>query len=152
MRLRLFLPCFFVLFLGTCVRAQQTDYFADKTFTRADTLRGSLRPERTSFDVTYYHLDIEVSPSERSLEGRVDMDYRVTSPTRRLQLDLFENMQIDSIQSAGRTLLYTRQGNAVFVDLPSVQPVNSLHRMSIWYGGQPVAAKTRRGTVVSSGN
>lgn len=134
--------------LGTSVRAQSTDYFAHKNFTRADTLRGSLRPERTSFDVTYYHLDVEVHPSERRLEGRVDMDYKVVNPTPRIQIDLFENMAIDSIKEGGRHLDFERQANAVFVDLPLPSPPFFSERegkrtrtMSIWYGGVPVAAE-----------
>lgn len=139
---RFFFPSFLILLLCTCVRAQKADYFADRDFTLTDTLRGSLRPERTSFDVTYYHLDIEIHPSERSLEGRVDMDYRTVAPTKRLQIDLFENMQIDSIKQGGRRLNYNRMGNAVFVDLPRRQTPDAVTRtLSIWYGGVPVAAK-----------
>lgn len=131
----------FITFLCTSVRAQQKDYFSDRSFTLADTLRGALRPERTSFDVTYYELHLEVHPSERSIEGRVEMDYLVKSPTQRIQLDLFENMTIDSIIMGGRLLPYDRIANAVFVDLPYEQSVNSMNRMTIWYGGTPIAAK-----------
>jgi hypothetical protein len=31
-------------------------------YTRQDTLRGSITPERAWWDLTYYHLDIEVNP------------------------------------------------------------------------------------------
>lgn len=134
-----------VFLLCTCgpalLRAQQTNYFSDRTFTLADTLRGALRPERTSFDVTYYELHLEVHPSERSIEGRVEMDYVVKSPTRRIQLDLFENMDIDSVKLGNRVLSYDRIANAVFVDLPYEQTTNSLHRLTVWYGGKPIAAK-----------
>lgn len=136
-----------LLFLASCVSAQMsaqvpTDYFASHRFTRADTLRGALRPERTSFDVTYYELHLEVDPGERTIEGRVDMDYRVVQPTNRLQIDLFANLTIDSIKQGGSHLAYDRQANAVFVTLPRRLNANdATHTMQIWYGGQPVAAK-----------
>jgi hypothetical protein len=33
---------------------------AQEKFTRADTLRGSITPERGWWDLNYYHLDVEV--------------------------------------------------------------------------------------------
>jgi aminopeptidase N len=117
------------------------NYFEDRQFTLADTLRGALRPERTSFDVTYYELHLEIHPSERSIEGRVEMDYRVVSPTKRIQIDLFKNMEIEAITLGGEELEYNRMANAIFVDLPYEQTTNSLHRMTIHYNGKPTAAK-----------
>ncbi|MCX8212334.1 MAG: M1 family metallopeptidase [Lewinella sp.] len=135
-----------ILLLASCVCAQMdaqehADYFAHHQFTRADTLRGGLRPERTGFDVTYYELHLEVDPNDHKIEGRVDMDYHIVHPTKRLQIDLFSNLTIDSIKQGGRRLRFVRDGNAVFVNLPGNPPQNSLHTMSIWYGGKPVAAK-----------
>ena len=139
------LPCCFVLLLCTCARAplaaQVPEYFSDHHFTLADTLRGALRPERTSFDVTYYELHLTVHPTDRAIEGRVEMDYRVVSPTRRIQLDLFDNMGIDSIKLGERLLNYDRVANAVFIDLPTQQQTGSRHRLTVWYGGEPIAAK-----------
>lgn len=139
---RVFLLCFLLTLLCTSVRAQQTDYFADHSFTLADTLRGALRPERTSFDVTYYELHLEVDINDRAIEGRVDMDYKITAPTKRLQVDLFRNMQIDSITKDGRHLAYDRLQDAVFIQLPRLaNPNDNIHRISIYYGGQPTAAR-----------
>ena len=39
-------------------------------FTRQDTLRGSITPEREWWDLTYYHLDIEVKPDEKFISGK----------------------------------------------------------------------------------
>lgn len=130
---------------------EHADYFAHKHFTRADTLRGSLRPERTSFDVTYYELHLEVNPNAREIEGRVDMTYRILQPTNRLQIDLFQNLAIDSIKQNGQHLRFTREANAVFITLPPSTPQRSNRdsplrgageeTLSVWYGGKPVAAK-----------
>jgi len=122
---------------------ERPDYFAKQHFSHADTLRGALRPERTSFDVTYYELHLEVNPEDRTIAGHVDMDYHVVQPTNRLQIDLFRNLTIDSILQDGRRLTFDREEDAVFVRLPRLVNPSTVqtHRMSIYYGGEPVAAK-----------
>ena len=140
-------PFAFVLALlaCTCVSAQSEEgenYFQHRHFSIADTLRGALRPERTSFDVTYYELHLEVNTSERTIEGRVEMDYRVETATNRIQLDLYRNMQIDSVVQDGRRLRYDRIEDAVFVDLAGTQqPNRSIRRMTVFYGGHPTEAE-----------
>ncbi|NJC26424.1 M1 family metallopeptidase [Neolewinella antarctica] len=141
--LLVFILCLFAHFPGTGVRAQTAaGYYADQTFTLADTLRGALRPERTSFDVTYYELHLEIDVNERAIAGRVEMDYLVKEPTRRIQLDLFRNMTIDSVVQNGRLLHYDRVENAVFIDLARTQvPDKLVERMTIHYGGVPTVAE-----------
>ena len=66
-------------------------------FTRKDSLQGGLRPERTAFDVQRYDLNILINPSEKFITGYSDVSFKVLETTQRIQLDLFENMQVDSI-------------------------------------------------------
>ena len=40
-----------------------------QNFTRQDSLRGSITPQRAWWDLTYYHLDISVDPDNRYIEG-----------------------------------------------------------------------------------
>ena len=46
-------------------------------FNRQDTLRGSITPERAWWQLTYYHLDVEIFPADSSLNGSVEIHYRV---------------------------------------------------------------------------
>lgn len=126
---------------ATTVPARQTDYFADRVFTNADTLRGSLLPARANYDVTFYGLHIDVDPRERLIEGYVDMDYTITGQLPMLQIDLHENLAIDRILQGDKEMRYVRKGNAVFVELPHPVDIGSQHRMRIHYGGEPVAAQ-----------
>ena len=41
-----------------------------KNFTKQDTLRGSITPEREWWDLTYYHLDIKVDPENKFISGK----------------------------------------------------------------------------------
>ena len=120
---------------GTCALAQvDLTYFQDHSFDRADSLRGALRPERTSFDVTYYELHLDVDIEDRELEGRVEMEYTVLAPTKRIQIDLFRNMGLDRIVQQGKELKFNRVEDAVFVDFPTTLPVGTRQKMTIHYG------------------
>ena len=124
---------------GTCVRAQ--DYFGTRVFTEQDSLRGTLGPARANYDVTYYELHLDVDPVDQVIEGRVEMDYTILGQLPILQIDLFENLQIDGIEQEGKPLRYERRGNAVFVELPHPAQLGSRHRMTVHYGGKPVEAQ-----------
>ena len=61
-------------------------------FTKKDSLRGALFPERVWFDVNYYHLNLDVNPNSKSISGFNDIHFNVKSKSHIMQLDLFENM------------------------------------------------------------
>ncbi|MFD2886781.1 M1 family metallopeptidase [Chitinophaga cymbidii] len=127
-----------VLFAGcmlTNALAQQ------KTFSRADTLRGTLTPERSWWDVTYYDLKVEVLPAQKSLQGSNTIHYRVLRPASRMQIDLQAPLQIDSIVQNGQRLSVTRDGNAWFVDLKAPQVKGKIMRLTVYYQGKPTEAK-----------
>ena len=58
-----------ILFILSILLSFQLYSQEKKTFTKQDTLRGSITPERIWWDLTYYHLDIKVNPEEKSLEN-----------------------------------------------------------------------------------
>jgi aminopeptidase N len=111
-----------------------------QSFTYADTLRGSLSPLRDCYDVTYYELDVKIDTITRSITGSNMMTYKAVKNFNRLQIDLFENLQIDSIVQQGRRLDYKRSGNATFVEMGVTQTVGSIGQMKIYYSGTPVVA------------
>ncbi len=133
---------FWLLALFSLSACAQSDFYlkGDYRFTRADTLRGSLRPERTCYDVTFYGLDIRIDPSEKTVEGYVDIAFRVVEPTTRLQLDLDERMELHSIELDGtRKLAWYRDGNAIFVHTPLLHE-GAHHVLRVHYGGKPRVA------------
>ena len=107
-------------------------------FTRADSLRGMLTPLRTCYDLTYYHLDVRIDTTDRSLMGSTTMQFLVNEDCRRIQIDLYENMHIDSIVfEDGRRLWYSREFNAVFVDFTSALMKGDRHEFTAFYSGTP---------------
>ncbi len=110
--------------------------------TLADSLRGSLRPERTNYDVTYYHLSLRVNPQDSSIRGNNRIVFRVIDGLSRLQLDLFENMGIERIvDGKGRELQYERVANAVFVQLAEELQPGITDELTVFYGGFPTVAR-----------
>ncbi|WP_338871274.1 M1 family metallopeptidase [Spirosoma sp. SC4-14] len=128
-----------VLF-GQFCRAQP--YIAPpQQFTHADSLRGSLRPERTSYDVVFYDLNLSVDPATKRIDGSNTIRYKVVQPTQRIQVDLFANMAVTAIVQNGRQLTYTRDQNALFITLPAQQSVGQLCELTIKYAGSPIVAQ-----------
>ncbi|WP_019038773.1 M1 family metallopeptidase [Psychroflexus tropicus] len=114
---------------------------SDQNFTRADTLRGSLRPERTSFDVLAYTLDIKLDPEKRYISGYNEIEFEVLDKTRVIQLDLFQNMKIDSIVYKDKLLEYKREENAVFISFENALTSGALESFKFYYSGYPKVAE-----------
>lgn len=125
--------------------AAQSTYYDNFPFTQADTVRGSLQPNRSGYDVTYYELEIDLDMEGEAIDaGRVLMEFRLTEAIEELQFDLFDNMQLKSVALNGQTLEgIRRKHNAVFVALPTGLVANEhlLHRLDIRYSGSPIKAQ-----------
>ncbi|MEM6316934.1 MAG: M1 family metallopeptidase [Bacteroidota bacterium] len=116
--------------------------FGQRTnFTLQDTLRGSITPERSWWDLTYYHLDIKVSPSDRSISGTNTVQYRVVESANMMQIDLQAPMNISKVTQNGTTLSFRREGNAFFIRLTEEQKVDEIKEIVVHYDGQPVVPK-----------
>lgn len=107
------------------------------SFTRQDTLRGSITPERAWWDLSYYHLDIEVNPEERSIRGKNTIQYKVLEPAQRMQIDLQPPMAIQKVTQNGKELTFEQDGNAWFVRLEQPQKEGEVNAVVVHYGGQP---------------
>ncbi|NUY80024.1 M1 family metallopeptidase [Flavobacterium sp. MAH-1] len=113
---------------------------AQETFTRKDSLHGGLRPERTSYDVQRYDLEVKIDPDAKTIVGHNDITFKTVEPTSKIQIDLFENMSIDSIVFDNKKLQYKRDNNAVFVQFPSELKKGSENIVKFYYSGKPIAA------------
>ncbi|APG60005.1 M1 family metallopeptidase [Christiangramia salexigens] len=110
-------------------------------YTRADTLRGSLRPERSNFDVLKYHLKLKVEPEDQYISGSNTITFEVVDELSVMQLDLFSNMEIDSIIHQGVKLNYEREYNAVFIDLKEALGKGITDSIRFYYHGNPIVAE-----------
>src|SRR5690606_21863077 len=109
-------------------------------FTRADSLRGSITPERAWWDVTYYDLNVRVQPEDSTIHGWNGITYRVVSAPRDLQIDLMEPLAVDSIVQDSHRLDFRRDGNALLVTPRAPQRVGEEHTLRVHFGGRPIVA------------
>ncbi|TRO65342.1 M1 family metallopeptidase [Christiangramia sabulilitoris] len=130
-----------ILFFSFCNLNAQVVGENHSNFTKADTLRGSLRPERTGFDVQKYHLKLKVEPENKFISGSNTISFKVIAELPVMQLDLFKNMQIDSIMHRGKELSYEREYNAVFIKFDEPLQKGISDSIQFYYHGNPVVAK-----------
>lgn len=130
-----------LFFLTSLALLQHANAQQTATFTRQDTLRGTLTADRNWWDVTFYDLSVTVHPATKSIEGRNVIHYRVLRPAKRLQIDLQQPLAISSIAQNGQELRFTRDGNAWFVDLQAPQPQGKIMQLTVNYAGKPKEAK-----------
>lgn len=109
-------------------------------FTRQDTLRGSITPERSWWDLTYYHLDINVDPDQKYISGKNTIQYRVLEDQKELQVDLQSPMEITKVIQDGKELTVRHDGNAHFVTLNNKQEIGSIQSLDVYYQGHPKEA------------
>lgn len=121
----------FLLFFSLIAFAQ------DKTYTRADTLRGSITPERAWWDLNYYHLDIAVDPEAKTIGGTNTVRYQVTTANQIMQIDLQDPLKISSVTQDGKELTFKKEGAAHFINLQKPQQEGSFEEIVITYGGVP---------------
>ena len=125
-------------FTANTAVAQEYDW---GTFSRYDTLRGTLNAYRAPWDVYFYDLDVEVMPESRSIRGRNTMYFKVEDEFDTLQVDLFENMVMDSIVFRGNALPFWRDSHHVFVQMPRRLMEPELHELEMYYHGKPIVAE-----------
>ncbi len=135
------LPLMVLGILTVALAAQHPAEIPVTQFTRQDTLRGSVTPEREWWQLKYYHLDVEVFPSDSSLEGSVTIRYRVLKPARRMQIDLQPPMCITKVVQEGRELEFERDGNTWFIRTKELQELGSLKEVQVHYLGKPKVSK-----------
>jgi aminopeptidase N len=110
-------------------------------FTRQDTLRGSITPEREWWDLKYYHLDISVNPADSTIRGSNTVTYSVLKPNTTMQIDLQPPMKIDAVTMNGRPLEFTREGNVYRIGIVEKQEAGKVYSIKIEYGGKPIVSE-----------
>ncbi|MDO6472428.1 M1 family metallopeptidase [Maribacter sp. 1_MG-2023] len=111
-----------------------------QTFTEQDTLRGSITPEREWWDLNYYHLDIDVNPDDKFINGSNTIRYKVLKPHQVLQVDLQPPLQIEKVTQDGVELEVTHNINAHFIQLTKPQQVGDFNEVVVTYSGHPKEA------------
>nr|WP_322973759.1 M1 family metallopeptidase [Pedobacter sp. MR2016-24] len=133
------LSIFAFLLFTTIANAQLLQ--GKQEFTRADTLRGMLSPERTCYDLNYYHLDVKIDIENKSISGSNEFNFTATKDFILLQFDLFNNLNVEKVVYNGQELPFKREFNAVFVTFPGTVKKGKKDKFKVFYSGNPVIAR-----------
>ena len=129
-----------ILLLSMLINGQSLKSDSE-TFTRQDSLRGSITPERVWWDLNYYHLDISVHPETKSIEGKNTIQYTILEPYQTLQIDLQPPMKLTKAVQDGEELVVVTEGNAHFISLKKPQTaIGSQEEIEVFYEGKPRVA------------
>ena len=135
------LPVLFLLLGPLAPAAAQLLQPAPVTFTHADSLRGGQSQLRICYDLNYYHLDVRLDPVRRFISGSNLFRFTATQDFTRLQFDLFANLQVEKVLYQNKEVPFNREGNAVFVTFPKPIQTGSRDEFTVYYSGNPTAAK-----------
>ena len=106
-------------------------------FTRQDTLRGSITPERAWWDLTYYHLDITVNPADSTIHGTNTVTYRVFKPSEIMQIDLQEPLDLTQ-RSEWKNPEIQKGGKCITgLNLQENRSRGKYYSVVLTYGGKP---------------
>ena len=108
--------------------------------TKAERLRGELTPYRSCYDVTSYDLAIELDIDKKFISGKCQINAKALDDIDTLQIDLYKNLNILSIQRNDVELSFYRKHNAVFIEIPDLED-DEKFTVTIKYEGVPVEAK-----------
>ena len=109
-------------------------------FTKQDTLRGSITPERAWWDLTYYHLDVAVDLDNKFIKGSNTIEYKVLEPNKKLQVDLQSPLKITKVEQNGKDLTFSSEGSAHFINLIDKQRKGKINSVKVYYEGNPKEA------------
>src|ERR1017187_3608496 len=136
-RLNFYLALLFITGLFFKANAADTIYH----FTHQDTLRGSLNPARSAYDVYYYNLSILVDPQKQTITGENSISFTVIHNTDSIQVDLFACYQVLGVMSDKVWQKFNRSGDQIFIHFSNTLKPGEPKTIEIHYTGHPPIAK-----------
>ena len=128
---KIFIPILFLISFTT----------VSQNFTRQDSLRGSITPERVWWDLKHYNLEVKVNPEKKFISGINTMTYEVLEPGNVLQIDLQPPMMLQKVIQDNHELEIVSDGNAHFIQLKESQEKGATNTIQLHFSGKPRIAK-----------
>ena len=108
--------------------------------TRNNYLMGFLNEYRSSYDVSYYDINIDFDIEEKSIDGFVIIKAKALSDIDTLQVDLAKNLNITKITHQNSSVDYSREEDAVIMVFNQVIDKDTLFDFTVHYNGIPQSA------------
>lgn len=110
-------------------------------YTQSDSLRGFLNDNRSCYDVNYYDLMIDFNIDSKSISGKNDIYFEVLKSTSKIQIDLFNEINVDKVIFNNQELEIERLDNAFNVSFDKLLEKGSDQILTIEFSGKPIIAK-----------
>src|SRR5262249_34497561 len=123
----------FLIFISFAAVGQTPTATPKPPPTHADILRGEWGPFRANNDLLSYYLDIRIDPDKKMITGKNTVTFKMLKDDKRIQLDLYDNLNIDKITMGKESLKYERDSGAVFVDFPQALRANKTYSIDFYY-------------------
>jgi aminopeptidase N len=132
----------FTGFLILCISLQGFTQPLNKkeSFTRQDTLRGSIGPGRLGWNVLHYDITVQPDYATKTITGKNIIRF-YDEGAKLMQVDMQEPMIIDSIISSGRSLKLTREINVYWAELRDTGAMYKIKpgpaEITVYFHGKP---------------
>jgi aminopeptidase N len=111
-----------------------------REFTHADTLRGSVTPERAWWNLLKYELHVTPDYDKQTLSGENDLTFRAITDGQMMQIDLQEPMNLLSATWGKKTLSFVREGNVFHLRWPKPVKTGETETVRLKFEGKPRVA------------
>ena len=122
--------CIFIVFITT-------DFFSQSVYTKQDSLRGSITSERSWWDVKKYDLEIEPIFNKQKVIGVNTITFFTLRPGQKMQVDLQEPMEIDSVSFAEEKTTLSRLGNVYYIHFENELFADKMYQITVHFSGKP---------------
>jgi len=108
-------------------------------YPKKNKLWGNYSKLRANNDLLGYDLSIKVDPENRHISGDNKIRFKMLKSDNKIQLDLYQNLNIDKILHDGLPLNYEREGNTVYLTFPKTLKKGEVEQVDFYYSGYPQA-------------
>ena len=109
--------------------------------TRAETLRGSITPERDWWDLQHYDLSVQFFPETKTIKGSNVISFKTVKAGNKIQIDLQTPLQMTKITHGTAELKFEREGNVYWVYLDKQLAQGVEDKIEVFWEGKPTESK-----------
>lgn len=106
-------------------------------FSKQDTLRGTITPERAWWDVTKYDITVQPDFKTKTIRGSNVISFTALSAGKKMQIDLQEPLGITAVTQGSEKLKFYRLRNVYYIEFDGTIPAGTATRIHIFYHGKP---------------
>jgi aminopeptidase N len=131
-----FATCFTV---GFYAKAQMLTP-AKEVYSHSDSLRGSITPERSWWNLLKYEIKVTPDYAAKTVSGENAITFAALTDGETLQIDLQEPIELQSATWSKKPLKFNREGNVFHVHFPRTIKAGSVETIVLKFSGTPKVA------------